>query len=107
MCVRFRMPDGSVDVICHRGHHKKKPPLYRCGCLGEFLCDYSVGEGEETCDEPLCCLHAAEIAKESVKTGKTVRELCREKKILPEDELARALDPVAMTEPDGAGAAGG
>jgi fumarate hydratase class II len=50
---------------------------------------------------------AAEIAKESVKTGKTVRELCREKKILPEAELARALDPVAMTEPGGTGSGGG
>ena len=50
---------------------------------------------------------AAEIAKESVKTGKTVRELCREKKILPEKELERALDPVSMTEPGGSGAAGG
>src|SRR6202023_2476217 len=50
---------------------------------------------------------AAEIAKESVKTGKTVRELCREKKILPEAELNRALDPVAMTEPGGTGGAGG
>src|ERR1700719_2805450 len=50
---------------------------------------------------------AAEIAKESAKTGKTVRELCREKKILPEKELEAALDPVSMTEPGGAGSAGG
>src|SRR5438270_869068 len=50
---------------------------------------------------------AAEIAKESVRTGKTVRELCREKKILPEKELALALDPISMTEPGGSGAAGG
>ncbi|HLW35542.1 MAG TPA: class II fumarate hydratase [Chthoniobacterales bacterium] len=50
---------------------------------------------------------AAEIAKESVRTGKTVRELCREKKILPEKELEAALDPVSMTEPGGTGAAGG
>jgi fumarate hydratase class II len=41
---------------------------------------------------------AAEIAKESVKTGKTVRELCRERKVLPEDELKEALDPWGMTE---------
>jgi fumarate hydratase class II len=41
---------------------------------------------------------AAEIAKESVATGKTVRELCREKKILPEAELAQALDPWGQTE---------
>jgi fumarate hydratase class II len=50
---------------------------------------------------------AAEIAKESVKTGKTVREICREKKILPEEELDRALDPVAMTAPGGTDSAGG
>ena len=41
---------------------------------------------------------AAEIAKESVKTGKTVRELVREKQLLPEAEIALALDPWGMTE---------
>ena len=50
---------------------------------------------------------AAEIAKESAKTGSTVREICREKKVLPEAELNAALDPVAMTEPGGNGSAGG
>ena len=41
---------------------------------------------------------AAEIAKESVKTGKTVRQLCVEKKVLPADELAAVLDARAQTE---------
>jgi fumarate hydratase class II len=50
---------------------------------------------------------AAEIAKESVKTGRTVRELCREKNVLPPDELERALDPLSMTEPGGEGSGGG
>ena len=50
---------------------------------------------------------AAEIAKESAKTGKTVRELCISKKILPEAELNRILDPISMTEPGGEGSAGG
>jgi fumarate hydratase, class II len=50
---------------------------------------------------------AAEIAKESARTGKTVREICREKKVLPELELKRALDPVGMTGPGGEGSAGG
>ncbi|HEX8898730.1 MAG TPA: class II fumarate hydratase, partial [Chthoniobacterales bacterium] len=50
---------------------------------------------------------AAEIAKESAKTGQTVREICIEKKVLPPAELERALDPVAMTEPGGEGSAGG
>jgi fumarate hydratase class II len=44
---------------------------------------------------------AAEIAKESARTGKTIREICLEKKILPEGELNDALDPVKMTEPGG------
>ncbi len=50
---------------------------------------------------------AAEIAKESERTGKTVRELALEKKVLPEAELKAALDPVAMTEPGGEGSGGG
>jgi fumarate hydratase class II len=50
---------------------------------------------------------AAEIAKESASTGKTVRQICREKQVLPEEELTRALDPVEMTKPGGEGAAGG
>ena len=46
---------------------------------------------------------AAEIAKESARTGRTVREIAREKKVLPERELERALDPVKMTQPFGTG----
>ena len=50
---------------------------------------------------------AAEIAKESAKTGKTVRQLCQEQQVLPEAELRAALDPVEMTKPGGEGSAGG
>ena len=50
---------------------------------------------------------AAEIAKESASTGRTVRDLCLSKKIVPEDELNRILDPISMTEPGGDGSAGG
>jgi len=42
---------------------------------------------------------AAQLAKEAFKTGKTIRELCREKAILPEATLNQALDPFSMTEP--------
>jgi fumarate hydratase class II len=42
---------------------------------------------------------AAALAKEAFKTGKTIRELCRERKVLPEKELDDALDPWKMTEP--------
>jgi fumarate hydratase class II len=50
---------------------------------------------------------SAEIAKESGKTGKTVRQICREWNVLPEDQLNEALNPVSMTMPGGEGAAGG
>ncbi|HYY30252.1 MAG TPA: class II fumarate hydratase [Chthoniobacterales bacterium] len=50
---------------------------------------------------------AAEIAKESAKTGKTVREICKQKQVLPQAELDRALNPVEMTKPGGEGSAGG
>ena len=50
---------------------------------------------------------AAQIAKESAKTGRTVRSICEELTILPPAELAAALDPVEMTKPGGEGSAGG
>jgi fumarate hydratase, class II len=43
--------------------------------------------------------HAAALAKEAFKSGKTIRELCHEHKLLPEAELNAALDPWSMTEP--------
>jgi fumarate hydratase class II len=42
---------------------------------------------------------AAAIAKQAFQTGKTIRQLCREQGILPEDELDDTLDPWKMTEP--------
>jgi fumarate hydratase class II len=42
---------------------------------------------------------AAAIAKESYKTGKTVREIALEKKILSADRLNEILDPMRMTMP--------
>jgi fumarate hydratase class II len=42
---------------------------------------------------------AASLAKEAFASGKTIRQLCREKGILPEATLKSALDPWTMTEP--------
>ncbi len=44
---------------------------------------------------------AAEIAKRAVAERKTVRELCLELQILPEDELDALLDPAHMISPQG------
>jgi fumarate hydratase class II len=40
---------------------------------------------------------AAEIAKASAESGRSVRELCLERRVLPPEELARLLDPLALT----------
>lgn len=50
---------------------------------------------------------ASEIAKESAKTKRTVREICKERNLMPEAELKAALDPISMTQPGGEGSAGG
>ncbi len=42
---------------------------------------------------------AAAIAKEAYASGKTVRQVALEKKVLPPGELAKTLDPMSMTEP--------
>ncbi len=46
-------------------------------------------------------LAAAEVAKESVKTGKTVVALVREKKLLTEEQIAKVFSPEGMTNPGG------
>ncbi len=50
---------------------------------------------------------AAKIAQEAHRTGKTVREIARAKKILPEEKLKAILDPWKMTQPGTTLAGGG
>ena len=42
---------------------------------------------------------AAAIAKEAYQSGKTVRQVAKEQKVLADDELDRILDPESMTKP--------
>ncbi|MBI3252664.1 MAG: aspartate ammonia-lyase [Candidatus Omnitrophica bacterium] len=42
---------------------------------------------------------AAEVAKEAHASGKTIVQVIRERKILPEDEIRKIMDPAKMTEP--------
>lgn len=49
---------------------------------------------------------AAMIAKECARTGRTVRQVCREQAVLPDDQLSRILDPIEMTHPGSHDAAG-
>ena len=97
----IRLLANAVDVFCEKCVTGVQANKARC----EELVEWSMAM--VTSLAPIIGYdRAAEIAKESVKSGKTVRELCREKKILSEKELERALDPVSMTEPGGAGTAG-
>ena len=51
---------------------------------------------------------AAKLAKEAYKSGKTVRQIAKDQKVLPEKRLNDLLDPWRMTEPGGpVGSAGG
>ena len=42
---------------------------------------------------------AADVAKESVATGRSIIEIVREKKLLTEEQIREILDPGRMTEP--------
>jgi fumarate hydratase class II len=42
---------------------------------------------------------AAALANEAFETGQTIRQLCRERNVLPDAELDDALDPWKMTAP--------
>jgi len=44
---------------------------------------------------------ASELAKQAVKEGKTVRQLCLELHVMDEAELDRLLDPTTMLHPNG------
>jgi fumarate hydratase class II len=68
----------------------------------EEACEAAVEQSLSMCTSlnPLIGYEqAAKLAKEAFASGQTIRELCREKGILPEDTLSEALDPWSMTEP--------
>jgi len=42
---------------------------------------------------------ASKLTKEAFASGKTIRQLCQEQQLLPEETLRQVLDPYSMTEP--------
>ena len=98
----IRLLANAVDVFCDKCVVGIKANKARC----EELVELSMAMVTSLAPK-IGYDRAAEIAKESARTGKTVRELCLENKILPQKELDRILDAVAMTEPGGAGSGGG
>ena len=68
----------------------------------EQACEAAVEQSLSMCTSlnPLIGYEmAAKLAKEAFASGQTIRELCLEKGILPEETLTEALDPWRMTEP--------
>ncbi len=43
--------------------------------------------------------NAGDVAKEALKSGRTIVDIVRERQLLTEEELQRVLDPTKMTEP--------
>ena len=62
------------------------------------LVEQSVGLITATCPY-IGYEKAASIAKEALRTGRPVRELILEQKLLPQEQLDQVLDPFVMTEP--------
>lgn len=44
-------------------------------------------------------LNAAEVVKESMRTGKSIKEIVRERKLLTDEEFDQLFDPTHLTEP--------
>lgn len=44
-------------------------------------------------------LAAAEVVKESLKTGKSIKEIVKERKLLSDEDFAKLFDPPNLTEP--------
>ena len=45
-------------------------------------------------------LNAAEVVKESLRTGRTIKEIVRERKLLTEEQWNELFDPAKLTEPN-------
>ena len=125
-CVTWSGANGNFElnvmmpVMAHNLLESIRLLSHACGVFSE-KCVRGIEANEERCRElvelsmamvtslapKIGYDRAAEIAKESARTGQTVREICLEKKVLSAGELERALDPAGMTEPGGEGSAGG
>ncbi|HSP06101.1 MAG TPA: aspartate ammonia-lyase [Acidobacteriota bacterium] len=44
-------------------------------------------------------LNAAEVAKESLRTGKSIKQIVKERKLLSDEQFAQVFDPAHLTEP--------
>ena len=97
------------------GHTTLESVMLLSNCVGAFVeyCLIDTQANPEACEgsvEKSLALvtslnphigyeNAASLAKEAYNSGKTIRELCIEKRILDDATLNTALNPLRMTEP--------
>lgn len=85
---------GACDTFRERLVDGLEPDAERCASLIEgslAMCTSLVPEiGYDA---------SAKLAMEAFATGKTIRELALEQRLLPPDRLVALLDPASMTEP--------
>ena len=127
VCAQVIGNDAAITIGVQGGNFELNVmmPLIVCNLLNsiklltnvvtifEEKCIRGVVANEKTCEEyiekslALCTSlvpligydKAAELAKKAYKTGKTIRQVCLEEKILSKTELDRALDPKKMLSP--------
>lgn len=128
VCAQVIGNDLAVTIACRDGHYELNVmmPLMAHNLLESVRlltsaaqvfadrCVAGIEADEERCDAMIegslaMCTSlapligydkAAAIAKEAFATGKTVRKVAREHKVLSDAELDKALDPMAMTKPE-------
>lgn len=91
----------SIDLLARSSEN------FRVRCIEGITANRAVCEGMIERSLAMCTAlapvigyeAAAEIAKESYRTGKTVREVARARRILPDAQLDELLDPWRMTAP--------
>ena len=70
--------------------------------VNEAKCAYNIENSLAMCTSLVPIIgydRAAEIAHKAYKSGKTIREISIEEKILDKDELDKLLDPANMIKP--------
>jgi aspartate ammonia-lyase len=108
--LNVMMPAIAFNVLFSMEILKNFLPVFNARCLSGITADadrcrryFETSVGLATLlNEHIGYAKAAEIAKESVKTGKTLPELILEKKLMTEADLAKALDATFVTEPNDA-----
>lgn len=105
--LNVMMPVMAHNLLSSAGILKNSIRVFREKCVdgitvNEERCKFYVDKslGIATALNPFIgYMKAAEVAKEALKSGKSVRELVLEKGYLTEAEMNKALDPMRLTEP--------